>query len=93
VLQVLCEMNKSAPANLILPYTDRVFNICEVASNNTLLTNNTLVRKLRVKLASRTLLRLMPPRRNNKQRKGIAMCPRFESEALTKVWRQSFATE
>lgn len=68
-LQVLSELTKSAPSHQILPYIPKLFGITDAVNASTRLTSNTLLRKLRIKLVSRTLLRLMPAKRSIR-RKG-----------------------
>ncbi|KAI0086506.1 ARM repeat-containing protein [Irpex rosettiformis] len=79
-LQVLCELTKSAPAHQVLPFVRELFNITSAVGASTRLASNTLIRKLRIKLVSRTLLRLMPAKRKRIRSKGKTL--RTDSNAV-----------
>ncbi|KAI0699071.1 TBCD protein [Cytidiella melzeri] len=86
-LQVLCELTKSAPANQVLPYVAKIISIGSAVDANPSLKNNSLIRKLRIKLGSRTLLRLMPTKRNTNRSKGRALRP-LESDTTSDVYEE-----
>ncbi|KIJ17787.1 hypothetical protein PAXINDRAFT_167765 [Paxillus involutus ATCC 200175] len=70
VLQVLCEFVKSGAPEEARSATPTLLKISEIVEEREFLTSNTLVRKYRTKLLSRTGLRLIPPRANHSNMKA-----------------------
>jgi hypothetical protein len=62
VLQVICEVVKSGPAEQSRAHHGRIFQISNMISHDSTLATNTLVRKLRMKLFGRMSLRALPAR-------------------------------
>ncbi|KIK93339.1 hypothetical protein PAXRUDRAFT_145292 [Paxillus rubicundulus Ve08.2h10] len=62
VLQVLCEFVKLGAPEETRSATPTLLELLEIVEKREFLTSNTLVRKFRTKLLSRTGLRLLPPR-------------------------------
>ncbi|KAJ7069814.1 TBCD protein [Mycena amicta] len=60
LLQVLCEVAKSGPADLVQEYAPRFFAVAERIDANRVLDANTLVRKYKTKLVARVPLRVLP---------------------------------
>ena len=52
--------------------------------------SNTLVRKYRIKLVSRVLLRLLPPRKISKSRKGTILLFHSNMQSLNMRHREGF---
>ncbi|KAK7048329.1 TFCD-C domain-containing protein [Favolaschia claudopus] len=61
LLQVLCEVAKSGPADLVHAHVARLFVIVGAVEANDVLHRNTIVRKFKTKLVARIPLRLLPP--------------------------------
>ncbi|KAF7314250.1 TFCD-C domain-containing protein [Mycena kentingensis (nom. inval.)] len=61
LLQVVCEVAKSGPADLVQEYAPRFFAVAEQIDGNRILDGNTLVRKYKTKLVARIPLRILPP--------------------------------
>ncbi|KAF8208916.1 TBCD protein [Mycena galopus ATCC 62051] len=72
-LQVLCEVAKAGPADLIQAHAARFFAIAEKVEKNGVLNGNTVVRKYKTKLMARIPLRMLPPTSNATRRKGRAL--------------------
>ncbi|KAJ7250897.1 armadillo-type protein [Mycena haematopus] len=72
-LQVLSEVAKSGPADLIQAHAPRFFAIVEKVEMNEVLNGNTVVRKYKTKLVARIPLRMLPPSSNATRRKGRAL--------------------
>lgn len=70
-LQVLCEVAKAGPADLIQAHAARFFAIAEAIKANDVLNSNTVVRKYKTKLVARIPLRILPPTSNATRRKGL----------------------
>ncbi|KAI0072860.1 TBCD protein [Panus rudis PR-1116 ss-1] len=73
-LRALCEITKSGTSTLIDSNRASLLQICHTIPNQKALASNTLVRKLRSKLLSRVVLRLLPGRTRNRKR-GRALVP------------------
>lgn len=61
-LRVLCEAAKSGAAELVQEHLPSFLEITKVVSESKKLMSNTVIRKLRTKLVSRVVLRLLPAR-------------------------------
>ncbi|KAJ7095891.1 TBCD protein [Mycena belliarum] len=72
-LQVLCEVAKDGPADLIQGNATRFFAIGNAIEATEVLNNNTIVRKFKTKLVARIPLRILPPTSNATRRKGRAL--------------------
>ncbi|KIP05393.1 hypothetical protein PHLGIDRAFT_119907 [Phlebiopsis gigantea 11061_1 CR5-6] len=72
-LEVVCELLKSGSISHVSPHMGLLSDLAIAVNENKALMNNTLVRKYRIKLISRIVLRLLPPRRTSKGRKGKAL--------------------
>ncbi|KAF7365242.1 TFCD-C domain-containing protein [Mycena venus] len=73
VLQVLCEVAKSGPADLIQAHAARFFAMANAVEASDTLNGNTVVRKFKTKLVARIPLRIPPPTSNATRRKGRAL--------------------
>ncbi|KAJ7175827.1 armadillo-type protein [Mycena filopes] len=73
VLQVLCEVAKAGPADLIQAHATRFFAIANAVEASDVLNGNTIVRKFKTKLVARIPLRILPPTSNATRRKGRAL--------------------
>ncbi|KAJ7044089.1 TBCD protein [Mycena alexandri] len=73
VLQVLCEVAKAGPADLIQAHAARFFAIASAVEASDVLNANTIVRKFKTKLVARIPLRILPPTSNATRRKGRAL--------------------
>lgn len=74
---MICELLKSGSGNRVLPHATAILEIVQRVEDSRTLMGNTLVRKFRIKLASRTLLRLLPPKkRATFGRGGLVSSPR-----------------
>ncbi|KAJ7505351.1 TBCD protein [Mycena galericulata] len=73
MLQVLCEVAKSGPADLVQTNAARFFAISDAIEASPAMNNNTIVRKFRTKLVARIPLRILPPTSNATRRKGRAL--------------------
>ncbi|KAJ7670233.1 TBCD protein [Mycena rosella] len=84
VLQVLCEVAKSGPADLVQGNAARFFAIVDAIQASEVLNSNTIVRKFKTKLVARIPLRILPPTSNATRRKGRALtgCDRGEPELM-----------
>ncbi|KAF7288586.1 TFCD-C domain-containing protein [Mycena chlorophos] len=82
LLQVLCELAKSGPAELVQQYASRLFAVSEKIESNRVLDTNTLVRKLKTKLVARIPLRILPPPVGRRKGRALAGEDRVESEAI-----------
>ena len=71
-LQVVCELVKAGSTSQVIPHAPLLLDIARSVESNKALTNNTLVRKFRIKLLSRVVLRLLPPRRRAGLRRGMS---------------------
>lgn len=69
-LQVLSEVAKSAPSEFIQGHLSALYGVARLTQRDDTLMANTSVRKLRVKVASRCALRLIPGRTDIGRRKG-----------------------
>lgn len=69
-LQVLCEVAKSGPADLVQGNAARFFAIADAIEASAVLNSNTIVRKFKTKLVARIPLRILPPTSNATRRKG-----------------------
>lgn len=69
-LRTLCEVTKVGPAEQVQMHASGVLEITREVSTNENLLLNTLVRKLRSKLLSRTILRLLPVNVSRARRRG-----------------------
>ncbi|PSR74805.1 hypothetical protein PHLCEN_2v9519 [Hermanssonia centrifuga] len=72
-LQVLSELCKTAFGEQIESHFSAILQIASLIDENPVLTNNTLMRKFRIKLASRVLLRLLPSRIVPRRSRGKRM--------------------
>lgn len=72
VLQVLCEVAKAGPADLIQAHAARFFAIADAVEAHDVLNGNTVVRKFKTKLMARIPLRILPPTSNATRRKGAS---------------------
>lgn len=72
VLQVLCEVAKAGPADLIQAHAARFFAIADAVEAHDMLNGNTVVRKFKTKLMARIPLRILPPTSNATRRKGAS---------------------
>ncbi|KAJ6512250.1 TBCD protein [Mycena vitilis] len=72
-LQVLCEVAKAGPADLVQAHAARFFAIAEGIEARDVLNSNTVVRKFKTKLLARIPLRILPPTSNATRRKGRAL--------------------
>ncbi|KAJ6559228.1 TBCD protein [Mycena vulgaris] len=73
VLQVMCEVAKSGPADLVQGNAARFFAIADAIGTSEVLNANTIVRKFKTKLVARIPLRILPPTSNATRRKGRAL--------------------
>ncbi|KAJ7780620.1 TBCD protein [Mycena maculata] len=73
LLQVLCEVTKSGPADLVQMNVARFFAIADAIEASPTLNSNTVVRKFKTKLVARIPLRILPPTSNATRRKGRAL--------------------
>ncbi|KZT73795.1 ARM repeat-containing protein [Daedalea quercina L-15889] len=60
LLQVLCEVMKSGSVELVKTHASAILDVTNAVQANSPLLQNTLIRKFRSKLISRTVLRLLP---------------------------------
>ncbi|GBE84936.1 TBCD protein [Sparassis crispa] len=60
LLQVLCEVAKSGSVEQVKAHLSSLLNVVQLVQDHNTLMNDTVVRKMRVKLASRIILRLLP---------------------------------
>lgn len=60
LLQVLCELTKSGSVEVVTAHASAILNVANAVQANPTLLQNTLIRKFRTKLVSRTMLRLLP---------------------------------
>ncbi|KAJ8691519.1 hypothetical protein PTI98_011083 [Pleurotus ostreatus] len=60
ILQVLCEVAKSASAEEVRTFTSDIFRLGKIIDDDAALSTNTLTRKFRTKAESRIALRLLP---------------------------------
>ncbi|KAH9936306.1 TBCD protein [Fomitopsis serialis] len=60
LLSVLCEITKSASVEQVKAHTSAILDVANAVQENSPLLQNTLIRKLRTKLMSRIVLRLLP---------------------------------
>lgn len=60
VYHTLCEVVKNSPLDILLPFIPDLFEAARALEPTSTLCNNASVRKLRIKLLSRTALRLLP---------------------------------
>ncbi|KAF7979681.1 hypothetical protein HWV62_41685 [Athelia sp. TMB] len=72
IIQVLCELLKSAPIEEIQSKTSDFLAIASSIGQCPLLENNTVIRKMKLKLLSRLALRFLPAK-SRVSRKGLAM--------------------
>ncbi|KAJ7459837.1 TBCD protein [Mycena latifolia] len=80
VLQVLCEVAKSGPADLVQSNAARFFTIADAIQASEVLNSNTIVRKFKTKLVARIPLRILPPTSNATRRKGRALTGHAQGE-------------
>ncbi|KAL4251881.1 Tubulin-folding cofactor D [Abortiporus biennis] len=78
-VQVVCEVVKSGPADQIKANIQQLMELVTVLDGE-ILKNNTLLRKLRVKLMSRIILRLLPINVNRSRRRGRALAENEQNE-------------
>ena len=60
LLQVLCELTKSGSVEVVTVHAPAILEVAKAVQANPALLQNTLIRKFRTKLISRTVLRLLP---------------------------------
>ena len=60
LLQVLCELTKSGSVEVVTAHASAILDVANAVQINPVLLSNTLIRKFRTKLISRTVLRLLP---------------------------------
>ncbi|KAG6841983.1 hypothetical protein C0991_004474 [Blastosporella zonata] len=70
ILQVICEVVKSGSAEQIQEVYTRLFAVSRTIDGSQILSNNTAVRKYRIKLMSRVAIRLLPGGLSFGRRKG-----------------------
>ncbi|KAF9468537.1 tubulin folding cofactor D C terminal-domain-containing protein [Collybia nuda] len=70
LLRVLCEVVKSGPVEQVHAYSTQLFSFTATIQESSILENNTVVRKFKLKLVSRIALRLLATKSNPRQRKG-----------------------
>ncbi|THH16982.1 hypothetical protein EW146_g3747 [Bondarzewia mesenterica] len=61
-LQMLCEVVKICPTDILLDKLPSILGVAHIVEQNSSLMSNAVVRKLRIKLVSRSALRLLPVR-------------------------------
>ncbi|GJE97138.1 tubulin folding cofactor D C terminal domain-containing protein [Phanerochaete sordida] len=80
-LQVICDLAKTGSTSQVLPHAPLLLEIARTVESNEMLMGNTLVRKFRIKLLSRVLLRLLPPRRRAAMRGKALMSSTEQADA------------
>jgi hypothetical protein len=73
-MQVLCQLTKSCPIGLIRNHLPALITMGQALGNDTTFMQNALLRQLRVKLVSRSLIRLLPTRNRTQAVKGGLVC-------------------
>ncbi|THH31463.1 hypothetical protein EUX98_g2716 [Antrodiella citrinella] len=82
VLRVLCELTKSGAAELVQDHLPSFLDIATSTSEHQNLMSNTVIRKLKTKLVSRVILRLLPAnKRKPRQRGKVLVAKSDESHA------------
>ncbi|KDQ25817.1 hypothetical protein PLEOSDRAFT_31767 [Pleurotus ostreatus PC15] len=78
ILQVLCEVAKSASAEEVRTFTSDIFRLGKIIDDDAALSTNTLTRKFRTKAESRIALRLLPGKPS--RQKGCRILGQMEDE-------------
>ncbi|KAI0822273.1 TBCD protein [Trametes gibbosa] len=73
VLRVACEVTKLGVAEQVHAQKDALLHITNVLQGNKVLMGNTVIRKLRTKLISRVVIRLLPAKTRRLRAKGRAL--------------------
>ncbi|KAI0732028.1 TBCD protein [Fomitopsis betulina] len=82
LLQVLCELTKSGSVEVVTAHAPTILDVANAVEANPSLLQNTLIRKYRTKLVSRTVLRLLPATPLVTRSKGRALTSSTEDEKL-----------
>ena len=69
-LRVLCEVTKSGAAELVQEHLAMLLEVATSVSGCKALVSNTVIRKLKTKLISRVILRLLPASTRKSRRPG-----------------------
>ncbi|KAI0632121.1 TBCD protein [Trametes polyzona] len=73
ILRVVCEVTKLGLAEQIQSQRDPILRVTHVLEGNPSLMGNTIIRKLRTKIISRVVIRLLPARTRRLRAKGRAL--------------------
>ncbi|ETW81590.1 hypothetical protein HETIRDRAFT_383952 [Heterobasidion irregulare TC 32-1] len=69
-LQTLCEVIKISPVDILSEKLPSILDVARAVAQNASLMDNAIIRKLRIKLISRSMLRLLPARHRSGRRIG-----------------------
>lgn len=72
ILLVLCEITKSGITDRVKPHVTGMYQVLKSVESNERLLNNTMVRKLRIKLEGRLAVGVLPSRRPVMSRRGLS---------------------